>query len=79
MVLTSEPYYLEPGYEAQFGLPETKVIAREYNANALLLAVSVSEPALTVTRVQSLHRLLANPLPPWEPEIREHALKHLPL
>lgn len=43
LILVSEPYFNEAGYENDKGLPENAGKSRNYNENALLLTFEVSE------------------------------------
>ena len=42
LVLVDEPYYLEPGYEQQREREGGRLLARDYNENAVLYALTVS-------------------------------------
>jgi hypothetical protein len=76
-VLVDEPYYLEPGYEAQRGKEHGRKLARDYNENAVLYALTVCrQPKSTHHSVQSFERLATNPVAPFEREIREHLCAH---
>jgi ubiquitin-conjugating enzyme E2 O len=66
LILVSEPYYNEAGYEKQKGSDQGHENSRMYNEMVL------------IKLVQSMSKQLAHPLPPWENEVKLHIHEHGP-
>jgi len=64
LILVSEPYFNEAGYEKDKGKPESVERSRSYNEFALLLTF------------ESLQRALSNPPKPFAGEIKKHILEN---